>query len=69
MHKKIMSIVYIAYRIPCVFCNVMYYIISNICIGGCFAGGCFYFYSQKNISSVANESLVPYNLIKRAPGT
>ena len=42
----------------------MYYIVSKICIGGRFLEDCFYCYSQQIISAVANESLIPYNLIK-----
>ena len=29
----------------------------------------FYFYFQQIISTIANESLIPYNLTKRAPET
>ena len=42
---------------------------SEICIDGHFLEDCFYCPSQKIISAVANESLIPYNLIKRAPET
>ena len=48
---------------------VMYYIMSEICIIGLFSENCFYSYSQQNISAVANESLIPYNLTKTAPET
>ena len=48
------------------FCYVMYYIVSEICIGGHFLEECFYCYSQRIKSAVANKSLIPYNLIKRA---
>ena len=51
------------------FCYVTYYTVSKICIDGCFLEDCFYCYSQQIISDVANESLIPYNLIKRAPET
>ena len=44
----------------------MYYIKSEICIGGHFLEECFYCYSRQIKSDVANESLVPYNLIKSA---
>ena len=47
----------------------MYYIVSEICIGGRFLEYCFYCYSQQIISSVANESLISYKLLKRAPET
>ena len=50
----------------------MYYIVSEICIGcigRCFLEDCFYRYCQQIISAVANESLIPYNLIKRRPET
>ena len=47
----------------------MYYIVLEICIGGPFLEDCFYGYSQQIISDVANESLIPYNLIKGAPET
>ena len=47
----------------------MYGIVLEICISGHFLNACFYCYSQQIISDVANESLVPYNLIKRAPET
>ena len=42
----------------------MYYIVSEICIGGCFQEDCFYCYSQKVISAVANKSIIFNNLIK-----
>ena len=44
----------------------MYYIVSEICIDGHFSEDCFYCYSQQIKSAVANESLIPYNLRKRA---
>ena len=47
----------------------MYYTVSKICIAGCFLEDCFYCYSQQIISAVANESLIPYNLVKRAKQT
>ena len=59
--------VYYLYRISYTlsFCYVKYYIMSEICISGRFKTGP-YFSSQKFISVVANESLISYNLIKRA---
>ena len=51
------------------FCYVMYYILSKLCIGEPFLEDCFYWYSQQIIYDVANESLIPYNLIKRTPET
>ena len=51
------------------FYYVMYYIVSEICIGGRFLEDCFYCNSQRIIFAVANESLIPYDLIKRAPET
>ena len=51
------------------FCVVMYYIVSEICIGGRFLEDCFCCYIQQFISAVANEFLIPYNLINRAPET
>ena len=50
------------------FCYVMYYIMSEICIGERSLGYCFC-YSQQIIYAVANEYLIPYDLIKRAPET
>ena len=47
----------------------MYYIVSEICIGGRFLEDCFYCYSQQIVSALANESLITYKLIKRAPET
>ena len=49
------------------FLLLMYYIESDICIGGRFLEDCFYCYSQQIIYAVTNESLIPYNLIKKAP--
>ena len=51
------------------FCFVRYYVVSEIRIGGRFLEECFYCYSQQIISDVVNVSLIPYNLIKRAPAT
>ena len=51
------------------FCYLMCYIVSEICLGGRFLEDCFYCYSQQIISAIANESLIPYNLMKRAPET
>ena len=45
----------------------MYCIVLEICIDGPFPEDYFYCYSQQIISVVANESLIPYNLTKRAP--
>ena len=44
----------------------MYYIVPEKCIGERFLEDCFYCYSQEIISAVANQSLIPYNLIRRA---
>ena len=41
----------------------MSYIVLEISIGGRFLENCFYYYSQQVLH--ANESLIPYNLIKR----
>ena len=46
------------------FCHVMYYIVSEICVGGHFLMDCFYCYFQQIISAVAKESLIPYTLYK-----
>ena len=51
------------------FCYLIYYMVLEICIGGRFLEDCFYYYSQKIISAVANESLIPYNVIERTPET
>ena len=48
------------------FCYVMYYIVLEIFIGGRFLEDYFYCYSQQIIFAVANETLLPYSLIKRA---
>ena len=62
--RNITSLIYLAYCILWEsFCYVMYY----ICICGYFFEDWFYCYSQKIESDVANESLISYNLIKRAP--
>ena len=45
----------------------MYYILPEIRIGGHFLEDGFYCYSQEIKSAVANESLIPYNPIKKAP--
>ena len=47
----------------------MYYIVSVIFIGGRFLEDCVPCYPREIIYAVANESLIPYNLIKRAPET
>ena len=47
----------------------MHYIVSEIGNGGIVLEGSFYCYSQQIISALTNESLIPYNLIKRAPET
>ena len=57
----------IVYHIIKSFCFVMYCIVLEICIGGHFLEDCFNCYLQQIKSVVANESLIPYNLIKRAP--
>ena len=69
MHKKNHG--YNLYRISYTlsFCYVMYYLVSEICIGGRFLEDCLYCYSQKILSPVAIESLILYNLIKGAPET
>ena len=51
------------------FCHVMHYIVSEICIGRRLMEDSFYCQPQQIISDVANESLIPYNLVKRAPET
>ena len=63
--------IYNLYRISYTlgFCCVMYSKVLEICIDGHFLEDCFYCYFQQNISAAANESLIPYNLIKRAPKT
>ena len=65
--RNITSIIYIAYRILFAissFCYVRHYIESEICIVGRFLEDCFYCYSQQIISTAANVSLIPYNLMK-----
>ena len=47
----------------------MYYIVLEMYIGERFLEDYFYCYSQQIMSAAANESLIPYNLIKRAPET
>ena len=49
--------------------SIVFAIVSEICIDGCFLEDCFYCYSRHMISSVANESQIPYNIMKRAPET
>ena len=44
----------------------MYYVVSEMCIGGGFLEGCFYCYSQQIITAIDNESLIPYNFLKPA---
>ena len=44
----------------------MYYIVSEICIGGHFLEDCFYCYSQQIKSAVANESPIPYKPYKKS---
>ena len=66
MHKetsRLQSISHILYSES--FCYVMCYIVSEISIGGHFLEDCFYCYSQQIKSAAANESLIPYNLIKK----
>ena len=50
------------------FCFLIYYIVSEICIGGSFLEYWFYCHSKQIISDVANVSQM-YNLTKRAPET
>ena len=50
-------------------CYVIYYIVLEICAGSRFLQESVYCYSQQFISAVANESLIPYNRMKRAPET
>ena len=45
----------------------MYYIVSEICIARHFLEDCFYCYSQQIKSALANKSLIPCNLMKKAP--
>ena len=47
----------------------MYYIVLEIYIRGSFLKDCFYCYSHQFISAVAKDSLIPYNLLERAPET
>ena len=63
--------VYHIYRISYAlrFYYVMYYIVLEMHIGERFLEDYFYCYSQQIMSAAANESLIPYNLIKRAPET
>ena len=49
-----------------IFCYVMYYIVPEKCIVERFLEDCFYCYSQEIIFAVANQSLIPYILIRRA---
>ena len=51
------------------FCYVMYCIVSEKCICRHFLEDCFDCYSLKIISAVANNYLIPYKLLKRAPET
>ena len=53
----------------CSFCYVMFYIVLEICIDRFSLEDYFYRYSQQIIPAVAKESLIPYNLIQRAPET
>ena len=39
----------------------------DVCISGGFSDGCFYCNSQQFIPYIANKSLIPYNVITRAP--
>ena len=68
MHKEtsfVQSVSHIIYFES--FCYTMYYIVLQICIGGHFLEECFYCFSQRSKFSAANEDLIPYNLMKRAP--
>ena len=58
--------VYHLYCITCtlLFCYVMYYIVSEICMGGFFLEDSFYCYSQQVTSAIAHKSLISYNLWK-----
>ena len=69
MHKKhhIYNLCHIPYTSS--FCYLMYSITSEIYIGGRYLEDCFYCYFQQIISAVANEYLILYHLIKRAPET
>ena len=69
MHKKhhIYNLCHIPYTSS--FCYQMYSITSEIYIGGRYLEDCFYCYFQQIISVVANEYLILYHLIKRAPET
>ena len=63
--------VYILYYISYTLsrCYAMHYIVPEIRIGGKFLKNYFYCYSQEIISAVAEESLIPYNLIHTASET
>ena len=64
--RNITPMIYIAHHILC----IMYYIVSEICIGGRFLlEDYLVVIPQQIISATANQSLIPYNLIKRAPET
>ena len=52
-----------------IFCYVMYHILSEICIGGHSVANYFLCCTQKVISAVAGESLIPCSIIKTAAGT
>ena len=61
--RNIVFIIYITYRILWEFALV-YYLVSEICIGGHSLEECFCCYFQQIKSAVDNESLILYNLIK-----
>ena len=51
------------------FCYLMYYIVSEIYIGGLFLEDCFYCYSQQIISTATKESRFPITLSKSTRNT
>ena len=67
MHKETPHLKSISHIVYFEFLLLMYYTVSEICTGGRFLDDCFYCCSQQIRSAVANESLIPYNLIKWAP--
>ena len=56
--RNITSVICITYLILDSFCYVMYYIVSEICIGGYFLEDVFYCYYQQMKSGETNESLI-----------
>ena len=68
MHKEtshLQSILHIVYFEG--FCYVMYYIVSEICIGAHFLEGYFHCYFWQIKFVAFNESKISYKLIKSAP--